>query len=222
MARRRHAPASPLERALRELRPGFAMLVLFSCGINLLILASPLYMWQIYDRVLASGRVETLVFLTLITAAALLGLGALDAVRGHILGRMGRWLDRRLTPDLITASLRRTLRGEAAGGQALRDLATVRNVLAGPGVSALLDAPWAPVFIAIIALMHPLLGLVAVGAALALLALAVANEAASRRPCETRRSARSARCSGPRRRFAMPTSSWPWACGATSSGAGRR
>ena len=95
---------------------------------------------------------------------------------------MGRWLDRRLTPDLITASLRRTLRGETAGGQALRDLATVRNVLAGPGVSALLDAPWAPVFIVIIALMHPLLGLVAVGAALALLAIAVANEAASRRP----------------------------------------
>ena len=143
-------------------------------------------MWQIYDRVLASGRVETLVFLTLITAAALLALGALDAVRGHILGRMGRWLDRRLTPDLISASLRRTLHGEAAGGQALRDLATVRNVLAGPGVSALLDAPWAPVFIVIIALMHPLLGLVAVGAALALLALAVANEAASRRPLQRR------------------------------------
>jgi PrtD family type I secretion system ABC transporter len=184
MARRRHAPASPLERALRELRPGLAMLVLFSCGINLLILSSPLYMWQIYDRVLASGRVETLVFLTLITAAALLALGALDAVRGHVLGRMGRWLDRRLTPDLITASLRRTLRGESAGGQALRDLATVRNFLAGPGVSALLDAPWAPVFIAIIAIMHPLLGLVAVGAALALLALAVANEVASRGPLQ--------------------------------------
>jgi PrtD family type I secretion system ABC transporter len=184
MAHRRQAPASPLEQALRELRPGFALLVVFSCGINLLILASPLYMWQIYDRVLASGRVETLVFLTLITAAALLALGALDAVRGHILGRMGRWLDRRLTPDLITASLRRTLRGEAAGGQALRDLATVRNVLAGPGVSALLDAPWAPAFIVIIALMHPLLGLVAVGAALALLAVAVVNEAASRRPLQ--------------------------------------
>jgi PrtD family type I secretion system ABC transporter len=182
MARRGHRPTSPLERVLRELRPGFATLILFSCGINLLILASPLYMWQIYDRVLASGRVETLVFLTLITAAALLGLGTLDAVRGHVLGRMSRWLDRRLTPDLISASFRRTLYGEAAGGQALRDLATVRNVLVGPGVSALLDAPWAPAFIVVIALMHPLLGLVAAGAALALLAIAIANEAASRRP----------------------------------------
>ena len=141
-------------------------------------------MWQIYDRVLTSGRVETLVFLTLIAAVALFALGALDAVRGHILGRMGRWLDRRLTPDLISASLRRTLRGEAAGGQALCDLAIVRNFLAGPGVSALLDAPWAPAFIAIIALMHPLLALVAVGAALALLALAVANEVVSRRPLQ--------------------------------------
>ena len=70
MARGGHAPTSSLERALRELRPGFAMLVLFSCGINVLILSSPLYMWQIYDRVPASGRVETMVFLTLITAAA--------------------------------------------------------------------------------------------------------------------------------------------------------
>jgi PrtD family type I secretion system ABC transporter len=182
MSRARHGQASPLDRALRELRPGFATLMLFTCGINLLILSSPLYMWQIYDRVLTSGRVETLVFLTLITAAALLALGALDAVRGHILGRMGSWLDRQLTPDVITASLRRTLHGEPAGGQALRDLATVRNFLAGSGVSALLDAPWAPVFIVVITLMHPLLGLVALGAALALLALAVANEAASRRP----------------------------------------
>jgi PrtD family type I secretion system ABC transporter len=181
VSRRRQGQANPLDRALRELRPGFATLVLFSCGINLLILASPLYMWQIYDRVLASGRVETLIFLTLITAVALLGLGALDAVRGHILGRLGRWLDRRLTPDLITASLRRTLHGDPAGGQALRDLATVRNFLAGPGVSALLDAPWAPVFVVMIALMHPLLGLVALTAAFALLALAVVNEAASRR-----------------------------------------
>ncbi len=147
MSSLRPGPQSPLEQALRGLRPGFATLVVFSCGINLLLLASPLYMWQIYDRVLASGRVETLIFLTLITAAALLGLGALDAVRGHILGRMGRWLDRSLTPDLITASLRRTLRGEPAGGQALRDLATMRGVLAGPGATALLDAPWAPAFI---------------------------------------------------------------------------
>ncbi len=190
MMRRRQTPVSPLEQALRGLRPGLATLVLFSCGINLLILASPLYMWQIYDRVLASGRVETLVFLTLITAAALFGLGVLDALRGHVLGRMGRWLDRRLTPELISASLRRTLRGEPAGGQALRDLATVRNVLAGPGVSALLDAPWAPLFLALIALMHPLLGLVALGAALALLAVAVANEAASRGPLRD-----AARCS---------------------------
>ena len=182
MSRCRQGAASPLDQALCGLRPGLATLVLFSCGINLLVLASPLYMWQIYDRVLASGRVETLVFLTLITAAALFGLGALDTVRGHVLGRMGRWLDRRLAPDLIAASLRRTLQGEPAGGQALRDLATVRNVLAGPGVSALLDAPWAPAFIVMIALMHPLLGLVALGAALALLAVAIANEAGSRGP----------------------------------------
>ncbi len=182
MAQRRARPDSPLEQALRALRPGLALLILFSFGINLLILASPLYMWQVYDRVLASGRVETLVFLTLMIAAALAALGALDAVRGQILGRMGSWLDRRLTPALIAASLRRSLVGDATGSQALRDLATLRNVLSGPGVSALLDAPWAPVFLVILGLMHPLLGLVGAGAALALLGLAIASEAASRAP----------------------------------------
>jgi ABC-type protease/lipase transport system fused ATPase/permease subunit len=128
---------NPLTDALRALRPGFLVLATFSFAINLLVLASPLYMMQVFDRVLGSGRVETLIFLTLITGVLMLGLGALETVRSQVLGRIGRWLERRLGPDLITASLHVTLSGETMGGQALRDLVAIRGFLTGPAVGAL-------------------------------------------------------------------------------------
>jgi PrtD family type I secretion system ABC transporter len=173
---------SPLSDALRALRSGFLVLATFSFAINLLVLASPLYMMQVFDRVLGSGRVETLVFLTLIAGVLMLGLGALETVRSQALGRIGRWLERRLAPELITTSLRGALSGEPMGSQALRDLATMRGFLAGPAISALLDAPWAPVFIVIIALLHPWLGLIALASAVVLFAIAVANERIARGP----------------------------------------
>src|SRR5918994_487437 len=177
-----HLPTSPLTDALRALRPGFLVLAVFSFAINLLVLTSPLYMMQVFDRVLGSGRLETLAFLTLVAGVLMLGLGALESIRGQALGRIGRWLERRLAPELITASLRGALAGSRVGSQALRDLGTIRGFLAGPGVSALLDAPWVPVFIVIIALLHPWLGLIALASAIALFAVAVANEHAARRP----------------------------------------
>ncbi len=177
-----YPPNSPLTEALRALRPGLFVLAVFSFAINLLVLISPLYMMQVFDRVLSSGRVETLIFLTLIAGVLVLGLGALESVRGCALGRIGRWLERRLAPELIAASLRGALASKPIGSQALRDLGTMRGFLAGTAVSALLDAPWVPVFIAIIALLHPLLGLIALASAIALFAVAVANEQATRRP----------------------------------------
>jgi PrtD family type I secretion system ABC transporter len=177
-----HPPNSPLTDALRALRPGFFVLAVFSFAINLLVLTSPLYMMQVFDRVLSSGRVETLIFLTLIAGVFVLSLGALESVRGCALGRIGRWLERRLAPELIAASLRGALASKPIGNQALRDLGTMRSFLAGPAVSALLDAPWVPVFIAVITLLHPLLALIALASALALFAVAVANEQATRRP----------------------------------------
>ena len=171
-----------MTEALRALRGGFLVLAAFSFAINLLVLTSPLYMMQVFDRVLGSGRVETLVFLTLIAGVLMLALGALESVRSQALGRIGRWLERRLAPELITASLRDTLSGEAIGSQALRDLAMMRGFLAGPAISALLDAPWVPLFIVIIALLHPWLGVIALASAVALFAVAVANEQVARGP----------------------------------------
>jgi PrtD family type I secretion system ABC transporter len=179
MARRE---ANPLEAALKEFRSGLPVLVAFSFAMNVLILVSPIYMWLMYDRVLASGRVETLVFLTVIAAIAVLVMGALETVRGRLLGRMSRWLERRLAPNLIAASIRGALYGASTSAQSLRDLGTIRAFLSGPGVSAMFDSPWAPIFLAIIGLMHPLLGIIGVAAAVILFLIALLNEYISRRP----------------------------------------
>jgi hypothetical protein len=99
-------PAKPLRETLKECRIGLVLLAIFSFFINLLILTSPIYMMQVYDRVLTSGRTETLVLLTIIAGIAVLVLGMLEMVRNKVLGRIGQWLDRRLSPELIGASPR--------------------------------------------------------------------------------------------------------------------
>ena len=104
-------PANPLREALQECRIGIVLLAVFSLFINVLILTSPIYMMQVYDRVLSSGRIETLVLLTVIAGVAVLVLGLLEMVRNKMLARIGRWLDRRLSPELIRASLRAAIHG---------------------------------------------------------------------------------------------------------------
>src|SRR5512134_3894034 len=99
-------PANPLRLALKECRLGIVLLTVFSFFINLLILTSPIYMMQVYDRVLASGNIETLLLLTLIAGFAVLVLGLLEMVRNKVQARIGQWLERRLSPELIRASLR--------------------------------------------------------------------------------------------------------------------
>lgn len=177
------APGQPnvLLAAIRECRSGFFLLGGFSFFINLLVLTPTLYMMQVYDRVLGSGRIETLIFLTIIASIAYMVLGALDAVRGHVLTRIGRWLDRRLSPVLIEMSMRGVLYGLPANAQPLRDLAQVRGYLGGVGVTALFDAPWSPIFIAVIWILHPLLGAFALTAAIVLSAIAILNEYLSRK-----------------------------------------
>lgn len=132
---------SPLDLALKECRNGLPLVALFSFFINLLILTSPLYMFQIYDRVLASGRIETLIFLTLIAGVAVLVMGLLDAIRGRLVARIGRWFERRLSPDLIATAMRGVLHGVSVGAQPIRDLSTIRGFLSGPAVNAFSTRP---------------------------------------------------------------------------------
>src|SRR5690348_9341154 len=149
---------SELGRAVRDCCPYFLPAALFSAAINVLYLASPIYLLQVYDRVVSSGSVPTLVMLTLALTIALLAMAGLDHARARVLVRAGLRLDRLLSARVMAAMVRQAnaLPG-GAKSQGLRDLDTVRQFLTGSSFYALFDAPWAPLYIAVMALLHPLL-----------------------------------------------------------------
>jgi ATP-binding cassette subfamily C protein/ATP-binding cassette subfamily C exporter for protease/lipase/ATP-binding cassette subfamily C protein EexD len=155
--------------------------IAFSLIINLLLLVPPIYMVQVYDRVLTTGRVETLVMLTGLAAVALLVLGALDTLRTFVMVRIGGWLYGRLGPIYLAAGVRARLQGDGAGAQPLRDLNQIQTFIAGQGLSAFIDAPWVVIFLVLIWFLHPSLGALAVSATGVLLMLGVANELATRK-----------------------------------------
>ena len=166
-------------------RPYFLYAGLFSLAINLLLLVPPLYMLQVFDRVLASRSVETLAVLTVAAIVALVVMALLDVLRARLLAASGAALDRSLGPRVLDGLLAQTAR--LSGGaylNGLRDVNTLRTFLAGAGLMALFDAPWLPFFLLVIFLFHPILGIVAVVGAVAMLTLAVLNERLTRAPLE--------------------------------------
>ncbi len=174
---------------MRDLRarlaPLFCYAGLFSLAINLLLLAPPLYMLQVFDRVLSSRSEETLLVLTIAALVALLVMAFLEVLRGRLLVAAGVALDRRLGPRVLDGLLAQTARlGGAAHLNGLRDVNLLRGFLGGQGLLAVFDAPWLAVFVLIIFLFHPVLGVVALCGALLMVALAVLNEALSRKPLE--------------------------------------
>src|SRR3954468_17250493 len=178
---------SPLHRSsairdtLLRCRRQLLAVGLFSLCVNILMLTSSLYMMQVYDRVLASGSTETLVLLSLIALGALGIMAALDAVRSRVLGRLGTWFEAHLAPEALTRGLESALAELPYRAEALRDLGMIRAWLTGPGMLALFDAPWVPVYIGAIYLIPPLLGHTAIASALLLFALARLNEVMTRR-----------------------------------------
>jgi PrtD family type I secretion system ABC transporter len=173
---------SMLDDSLRACRYVFGVVGLFSLIANMLILAQPLYMLQVYDRVLTTGRTETLTMLTILAVGALLMLGALDALRSSIMIRLGAWLNLHLAPVLLTSSVRARLQGDEAGAQPLRDLSVLQSFLAGSGLTFLFDAPLVPLFVLLVWMLHPELGVLALVAAAALFGLSLLNDLMTRKP----------------------------------------
>ena len=167
--------ADEFSRLLRSCRPYFASAAAFSLAINLLYLAGPLYMMQVYDRVISSGSELTLVMLTLALVAAYLALAGLDVVRARVLTRANVRLDQRISPRILTAMIGRA---ETAGArsQVLRDFDSFRGFVTGGGIHAVFDLPWAPIYIAMIFVLHPLLGSFALASSILLVGLALLNE----------------------------------------------
>ncbi len=166
-------------------KPFFAHAGLFSLVINLLMLVPPLYMLQVFDRVISSRHEETLVLLSIAAVAALLMMAFLDILRARLLGSAGIALDRALGPRVLDGLLAQTARLSGAGYlNGLRDVNALRTFLTGNGIFALFDAPWLPIFLLVIFLFHPLLGCVAVAGAALMLILAFFNERTARAPLE--------------------------------------
>ncbi|MEQ9642609.1 MAG: type I secretion system permease/ATPase [Alphaproteobacteria bacterium] len=175
------AGKSPLTDALTKVRGAIAVVAVFSFFLNALYLVTPIYMLQVYDRVLSSGVRETLIYLTVIACLALAVLGALEIVRAASLSRISSWLERQLSGTVLAGSVDLSLAGQNPGAQMLRDLGQVRSFLRD-GVRPIFDVPWTPAFIAVIWYMHWWLGVLALASAVILFILAVANEMAIRKP----------------------------------------
>lgn len=166
---------------IQRLRPAFVAVGIFSFVVNALALVTSLYMMLLFDRVMPSGNLATLFWLTLIAGAAILFMALLDGIRTLAVTRIGAWIEAKLAPDVITRGLARP---EGATMKPFEDLMKVKHFIGSPAVYPLLDAPWIPFFVAVLYLMHPWYGHLAVVSTLTLFSLAVLTEATTRKPTE--------------------------------------
>jgi len=147
---------------------------------NLLMLAVPLYTLQVFDRVFGSRSTETLLMLSIIAAVALFSMSYFETIRARLLVSAGMDLDKAIGHQVLSVLLDEVGRGQRNDVANLRDVATIRGFLTGPGIVALFDAPWVPIFMLLIFMFHPLLGMLGLISSLILLALAWLNEKLTR------------------------------------------
>jgi len=171
-----------LRNAMSTCRSHFIAVAIFSVFVNMLMLTGPLFMLQIYDRVITSGSVETLVALLLLITGLFIMMGLLDFARGRVLARAGARFHSLLQPRIFDVIMRRSvLPSERAKPNTLaRDLDSIRGILSGPAPFAIFDIPWTPIFIAVIFLFHPLMGWLAIGGGVVLMILALLNQLRSK------------------------------------------
>lgn len=172
-----------IQRALLAFKSTFWTVGVFSAIINILMLTPSIYMLQVYDRVLASRNEITLLMLTLLMLGAFLFVGALEVVRSFVLVRVGAKFDMTLNKRIYTAAFEQNLKLSGGNaGQALNDLTSLRQFLTGNALFAFFDAPWFPIYLAVIFLFEPSLGFFALGGTVILVILAIVNERITREP----------------------------------------
>lgn len=162
-------------------KKGFKAVVVFSFFINLLMLAVPLYLLQIYDKIIPNHSSDTLYFITAIVLVALFTLATLELLRNTILAKLGAWFNLKLGNHLLGSSI---LAASKASGKAsvnaLKDLAKLRDFTTSSAITSLLDLPWVPLYIAILFFIHPAIGSMVLLGALILFTIAVVNEFSTR------------------------------------------
>ena len=172
-----------LERVLLSFRQAFMTVGAFSFFTNLLMLTPSIYMLQLYDRALGSRNPTTLLMLTLIALGLLALMSLLEWIRSMVLVRVGARLDLDVNQRIFNATFERNLRQAGQNpAQALHDLASMRQTLTGAGLVALTDAPWMPIYLIVIFMLHTHLGIFALVGVLLLVTLAVVNERVSAGP----------------------------------------
>ena len=181
---RQPSASSELAAALGTCRRAFVATAVFSGMSNILMLTGALFMLEVYDRVLPSRSMPTLVALLLLVAGLYGAQGVIDMIRSQILVRIGHSLDETMSLRVYEAIVRLPLKigGKGDGTQPIRDLDAVRSFLSGSGPVAFFDLPWMPVYLAICFLFHYLIGLTALAGAIILVTLTVVTEVKTRRP----------------------------------------
>src|SRR5215813_161795 len=187
LGRNRNPVRSELAEALAACRGAFYGTALLSGMSNILMLTGAMFMLEIYDRVLPSRSMPTLVGLLVLAATLFTALGILDAIRGRILVRIGGALDESLSGRVYDTLMRLPLRigARSDATQPLRDLDAVRSYLSGLGPVALFDLPWIPLYLAICFAFHPLIGFTALAGAIILIALTLLTEILMRAPAKS-------------------------------------
>ncbi|MCZ7660878.1 MAG: hypothetical protein M5U07_25055 [Xanthobacteraceae bacterium] len=178
------APRSEIAEALRSCRSAFLGIALLSGVINVLYLTGSFFMLEVYDRVLPSRSIPTLVGLVVIAGTLFAFLGVLDLIRARVLVRIGLALDEALSPRVYDTVVRLPLKTRAGGDglQSVRDLDQVRSFLSGLGPVALFDLPWMPLYLAICFAFHVWIGVAALAGAIVLVALTLMTELLARAP----------------------------------------
>jgi PrtD family type I secretion system ABC transporter len=171
---------SELAQAIADCRAYFWVVFLFSVVTNLLMLAFPIYMLQVYDRVLTTSHTDTLLMLTVIVGGALLVMACIDGLRTAMTLRIGGWLVDRLGPVYLASGVRARLTGHIPASNLISDLTEIRNFVSTQGLTFFCDAPWVPVFVVIIWLIHPYLGMLAAATAVVLFVISIVNDLATR------------------------------------------
>jgi ATP-binding cassette subfamily C protein len=168
--------AESFQKGVNAVRHNIAIVMMFTLVINILVLAIPVYLFQISDRVLTSRSVDTLIMLTVVVVGAVLLQAVLDAIRRFILMRTAVEVEAQLGAPILAAAARSSLNGSSRDYQVLGDLQQLRSFITSGTLIAILDAPLAPIFVLAVFLIEPQLGYVVVVAALCLLVIALINQ----------------------------------------------
>ncbi|GIT92777.1 type I secretion protein [Jannaschia pagri] len=170
---------STVKSAWGKLRSGFLAIGFFSMILNLLMLAGPLYMLQVYDRVLTSQNMDTLIALSVLLAGVFLVTGLLDLIRMRILSRLGARFELQIGAPILQASIRQRVQGKASADNPAADVNGMRDFISGPTLVAFFDAPWIPLYLGVLYVLHPYLGALGIAGALFLTLMALINNARS-------------------------------------------